>query len=105
MSGGQSTTPKKTLPDEGGEEFIYAPLPRGSEVAVLEPFGSNWSSMENQPCQVWNQGNRDCEPFTWSGGCVDGKASGEGQMTYRGGAGDYQGGMRAGKMDRSGVLT
>ena len=54
---------------------------------MLEPFGSNWSSMENQSCQVWNYGNRDCEPFNWSGGCVDGKVSGEGQMTYRGGPG------------------
>ena len=53
------------LPDEGGEGFIYAPLLPEPEVAVLEPFGPNWSVMENQPCQVWNHGNRDHEPFAW----------------------------------------
>ena len=72
---------------------------------MLEPFGPDWSVVENLPCQVWNYGNRDYEPFTWSGGCVAGKASGEGQLTCRGGAGVYQGGTRVGKMDGSGVLA
>ena len=85
--------------------FIYAPPLRESEVAVLEPFGPNWSITVNQPCQVWNHGNRNYETFAWSGGCVDGKASGTGQLTYRGGAGVHQCGMRAGKMDGSGVLA
>ena len=44
----------------------------------LEAFGSNWSIVENQPCQVSNYGNRELEPFTWSGACIDGKASGQG---------------------------
>ena len=72
---------------------------------MLEPFDPNWSIMENQPCQVWNHGNRDYEPLTWSEGCVDGNASGEDQLTYSDSAGVYQGGMRAGKMDGSGVLA
>ncbi len=58
---------------------------------MLKPFGPNWSITENQPCQVWNHSNRDYEPFARSGGCVDGKASGEGQLTYRGGAGFWFG--------------
>ena len=93
------------LLDEGGEGFICAPLLREPEVAVLKPFGPNWSITENPPCQVWNHSNRDYEPFAWSGRCVDGKASGEDQLTYRGGARVYLGGMRAGKMDGSGVLA
>ena len=36
---------------------------------------------------------------------MDGKASDEGQLTYRDGSGVYWGGMRAGKMDGSGILA
>lgn len=52
---------------EGGEGFIYAPLLSESEVAVLKPFDPHWSVMKNKPCQVWNHGNRDYEPFIRSG--------------------------------------
>ena len=38
-------------------------------------------------------------------GRADGKASGEGQLTYRGCEGVYQSGMRVGKIDGSGVLA
>ena len=69
-----------------------------------EPLGSNWSIAENQPCQVWNYGTRDYEPFTWSGACVDGKASGEGRLVYRGGEGTYEGSMQTGRMHGRGVL-
>lgn len=73
-------------------------------VAPLEPFGPNWSIVENQPCQVWNFGNAEkLEPFTWSGGCVDGKASGEGQLTWSGAS--YRGGMVDGKKHGQGVST
>lgn len=54
---------------------------------------------------MWNPGNRDYEPFAWLGGRVNGKASGAGQLTYRGGAGVHQCGMRAGTMDGSGGLA
>ena len=55
--------------DGGGAESTGA--------APLEPSGPNWSIVENQPCQVWNAGNAGkYEPFTWSGACVNGKASG-----------------------------
>ena len=74
--------------------------------APLEPFGPNWSIVENQPCQVWNHGNGDkLEPFTWSGGCVDGKASGEGRLTFSGGKGSYQGSMAGGKRHGRGTNT
>ena len=72
--------------------------------AAPEPSGSDWSITENQPCEVWNYGNRDYEPFTWSGSCEDGKASGDGRLVFRGGEGVYEGSMQAGKMDGRGVL-
>ena len=71
----------------------------------LEAFGSNWSIVENQPCQVSNYGNRELEPFTWSGACIDGKASGQGRLTYSDGYGSYQGGMVGGKLHGRGTLT
>ena len=72
----------------------------------LEPFGPDWSITENQPCQVWNYGwGDDMGPFNWSGACVDGKASGEGRLTYLGGDGVFEGTMRAGKMHGYGTVT
>ncbi len=106
----------------GGSAFIYGPLlrtvktegegttqAREEETAAVatpsrKPSGPDWSIAENQPCQVWNYGNREYEPFTWSGDCVDGKASGAGRLVFRGGEGVYDGTMQAGRMHGSGVL-
>ena len=98
--------------------YIYAPLLRAAPEAPpaastaapmetpspLEPSRPNWSIAENEPCLVWNYGNRDYEPFTWSGACVDDKASGEGRLLFRGGEGVYEGSMQAGKMHGRGVF-
>ena len=82
-------------PRSGDVAFIYGPLlraapqparatPAAPETTTMEPTappvpsGPSWSIAENQPCEVWNYGNRDYEPLTWSGACTDGKASGEG---------------------------
>ena len=74
--------------------------------ATIEPIGPDWSIAENQPCQVWNYGMGDkLEPFVWSGACVDGKASGEGRLTYQGGDGVFEGTMRAGKMHGYGTVA
>ena len=106
-------------PREGDSAFIYAPLlrlvreaaprpaptPAEPETASpLEPAGPSWSIAENTPCQVWNYGNRDYEPFAWSGACLDDKASGSGRLVFRGGEGVYEGSMRAGKMHGRGVF-
>ena len=105
-------------PRAGGSAFIYAPLlqavqeaPQAAPSATsaetappLEPVGPSWSIAENEPCLVWNYGNRDYEPFTWSGACVDDKASGEGRLDFRGGEGVYEGSMQAGKMHGHGVF-
>ena len=82
----------------GGEAFVHASLLVEAGAATIEPEGPSWSVTENQPCQVWNIGNRKLEPFTWSGACINGKASGPGTLTVRGGAVINEGGMRAGKL-------
>ena len=108
-------------PRSGDEAFIYGPLlklvvqqprstrsepttPESETPAAPPPSGPNWSIAENQTCEVWNYGNTDYEPLTWSGACTDGKASGSGRLVFRGGEGVYDGAMRDGKMHGSGVL-
>ncbi len=109
-------------PGTGEPAFIYAPLLHGARepapqpapdaapaapaetASPLEPVGPSWSVAENAPCLVWNYGNRDYEPFTWSGACVDDKASGDGRLVFRGGEGVYEGPMQAGRMHGRGVF-
>ena len=95
------------LPGDASDAFVYAPLLRATAAwAELRPFGPDWSVTENQPCQVWNRGRRDHEPFTWWGACVDGKASGEGRLVWRSRYGRYvyEGSMEAGKQHGNGTL-
>ena len=108
-------------PRSGDESYIYGPLlrlvaerPRSTPTtpstpapdtpASPQPSGPSWSIAENQPCEVWNYGNRDYEPLTWSGACMNGKAAGSGRLVFRGGEGVYDGAMRNGKMHGRGVL-
>ena len=52
--------------------------------AALKPFGPNWIVAKNQPCQLWDSsGVSGDEVVTWSGACVDGKASGQGRAVWR----------------------
>lgn len=76
------------------------------EPVAMKPSGPEWSVVENQPCQVWNYGSaEEYEPFTWSGACVDGKASGEGRLNVSGIGASYQGSMAGGKPHGHGTLT
>ena len=104
------------LREDGGAAFIHSSLLKEmAPEAPPEPFGSDWAIVENQPCQVWFRSvvSTDAEPedydsFTWSGACVDGKASGEGRLTWRmKGVGDgaYDGSTQAGKMQGFGTLN
>ena len=100
------------LREDGGAAFIHASLlkemaPEAPE-APLESFGPDWSLVTNQACYVWNQGyGEHTEPYTWSGACVDGKASGEGRLTWyeNGELHSYEGGMKAGKEHGRGTFT
>ena len=73
----------------------------------IEPFGPNWSIVENQPCQVHNPHPKPGELNTWSGGCLDGRASGSGRLVWRGSYGEhvYEGGYREGKRNGLGTYT
>ena len=73
----------------------------------LERFGPNWIIAENQPCQLYNPEPEPAETVTWSGGCVDGKASGEGRWVWRSSEGNsvYDGGVREGKAHGYGTFT
>ena len=104
----------------GGEAFIYAPLlkerdlvsqPAPEEVSEtasqgpMEPFGWDWTIVENQPCQIYTAGWTEAfANSTWSGGCVDGKASGQGRLITGDGA-VYDGEMLAGKRHGYGVVV
>ena len=80
-----------------------------ADAGPLESFGPNWIVVENQPCQLYDIEPEPGETVTWSGTCVDGKASGSGRAIWRGtsyGEGVYEGGYRAGKAhDENGVYT
>ena len=80
--------------------FLGGPVP-------IEPFGPNWSIVENQPCQVHNPLPKPGELVTWSGGCPDGRASGRGRLVWRGKYGEhvYEGSYREGKRNGLGSYT
>ena len=73
---------------------------------AVEPLGPDWLIVENQPCQVHNPNPLSDELVTWSGGCVDGKASGEGRLFWRSSAGEdvYEGEFRDGKIHGRGNI-
>ena len=67
-------------------------IPAGASFAEDTPAGpvcsgfawsGCWQEIANLPgCQVWNPGPQEEETVTWSGGCVGGRASGPGQLTW-----------------------
>ena len=79
----------------------------GVEGNHLVPFGLDWIIAENQPCQLWNPYLISGETITWSGDCVQGKASGEGRWVWYTVDGEnvYEGDMRAGKPHGRGSLA
>ena len=72
-----------------------------------QPSADSLITAENQPCQIWNPYPEPSETVTWTGGCVDGKASGTGRMDWRGsyGEGVYEGELRDGKTHGHGTST
>ncbi len=75
--------------------------------APLEPVGPNWIVAENQPCQLRNPYPVPDETVTWTGPCVDGKASGQGRFVWRhsDGVDTYEGSMRDGAPHGHGTYT
>ena len=74
--------------------------------AVPDLSGPIWLTAQNKPCEVWNPNAKPGETLTWSGGCLDGKASGSGRQVWRGSYGEsvYKGEVRAGKTHGRGVM-
>lgn len=64
-----------------------------------------WIVAGNQPCQVHNAHPEPDETVTWSGGCVEGKAEGAGELVnrLRGGVDRYEGEMHSGKPHGRGI--
>ena len=75
--------------------------------ATPEPFGPNWIVTANQPCQLYNPNPEPGESVTWSGACVNGKASGKGRFIWHHSAGVdvYDGEYRDGKPHGYGTVT
>ncbi len=57
----------------------FTPLCAGGTSAAC------WHELDNRPgCHMWNSaGSSDEDTITWSGGCVEGKASGKGNLVWR----------------------
>ena len=83
--------------------------PRSPDETYIWYSGPDWAITVGRTCLVWGGGLAiRGERFTWSGACVDGKASGEGRMTHsigEDGEGVYEGAMRAGKIHGIGSYT
>ncbi len=75
-----------------------------AEEPTVEPFGRDWIVVENQPGQLWNLNPNPGVTVTWSGACVDGKASGRGREVWSNGD-VYEGGVQAGKIHGHGTVT
>lgn len=85
--------------------IILAGLALSSTPVLAKDF---WVKAQGSGCQVWSDEAMDAkEVMTWSGACKDGKASGDGKLTWtKGGqpAGSYEGFMSGGKLNGQGLL-
>ncbi|MDE0149157.1 MAG: caspase family protein [Rhodospirillaceae bacterium] len=79
--------------------FLDAASARTLRAAAPNHSGSIWQKLRNRPCKVWNQAPHPGSTATWTGGCVDSKASGSGRLVWRGSFGQdiYTGELRGGK--------
>ena len=70
-----------------------------------DPLGPDWVVAENQACQIHKRNIKPGDTVTWSGACVDGKASGEGRFTWRGshGVNVYRGEFLEGRLHGRGL--
>ena len=96
--------PETPLPEKPDPAYLPE-TPPAEEPATAEMHDPYWSITGNRPCRVWNSGYGSIlEPITWSGACVNGKTSGEGQLVIEGISAVYTGTMEAGKLHGYGVM-
>ena len=93
--------------------LVVAAIDSGAEIATEEtcagkPEGTEcWKPLSDRPdCHVWDDYLVTAQKVTWSGGCVNGRAQGEGTLRWGGGDGDrytqtgrLQDGKRQGRWD------
>ncbi len=79
--------------------FLDTASARTLRAAAPKHSGSIWQALRNRPCKVWNQFPEPGSTVTWSGGCLDGKASGQGRQVWHRSDGQdiYTGEIRGGK--------
>ena len=79
--------------------FLDAVSVKTLRAAAPDHSGSIWQTLRNRPCKVWNEAPEPGSTVTWSGECVDGKASGSGRLVWRGSLGQdtYTGEVLNGK--------
>ena len=86
-------------------------LDAGSKTALLAAVpdlsGPIWLAAHNKPCKMWNPGPKPGNTLTWSGDCVDGKASGWGRQVWLSRIGEivYEGEFHDGKEHGRGIKT
>ena len=72
------------------------------------PKGS-WQETNQSNCQFWNNFQTKNRSVTWTGGCLDGYASGKGELTWYQNSSllgiDYTGFLRKGKRHGQGTLA
>ena len=82
---------------------------REAEAAARVPLGPNWYVADNQPCQWFFPLSKPGDKvfFTWSGGCVNRKLSGEGVIVWewQHQTGMFKGWMRNGRPDGRGTTV
>ena len=69
--------------------------------------GGVWALAADRPCKLWNPGPQPGEAVIWSGGCEDGKASGEGRAVWTTARGEetYEGYYRDGRKHGRGTAV
>ena len=72
------------------------------------PPKPGWATDAKTGCKAWNDSPKPGEQMTWSGGCVNGLAEGNGTLQWTVGGkmtSRYVGSYRAGKMNGRGVYS
>ena len=84
--------------------YLNVTSARTLQNSAPDPSGPIWLTAQNQPCKVWNPHPEAGEVLTWSGHCVDGKASGMGRLVWHGSYGRdvFEGEYRHGKRNGHG---
>jgi hypothetical protein len=88
-----------------GAAFLLFALPAGAQTEGARP---GWIAASHTGCKIWNPAPQPEESVTWSGGCKNGFAEGEGVLQwFEQGKPDakFEGAYQGGKRNGYGILT